>query len=411
MSDEWATVPAELRELSQWVVWKRVPKGGGKAKKVPIDARSGSAASPTSAETWCSFEEAVQGRLRFGVDGIGLVLTAADPYFVVDLDQCRDAGSGVLEPWAEALVQQLATYTEVSPSRTGLHLIGRGKLLPGRRRKGSIEMYDDNRYITVTGRVLDGAYRLVADRQVELEAVFLDHLARPNALKEAHREQATSLLDEEVIARARKAGNGALFQALWEGELGKEQSESEADARLAGILAFWCGPDPERVERLMSSSPRGSRHKWSTRAGYRRATIERAIAGNTAVYQAKRRTTDDVYWRTERLRLDALLHLLYEAGPSTLKQLGSLASATKGGRPYIVENRRSLERYMALATALGVVRVVGSQVTPGRHAKLYEATSKGLLAAGRNLPEAAPWYRFKDAYFAHPRRRPERDHT
>jgi putative DNA primase/helicase len=56
-------------------------------------------------------------------DGIGLVLTEDDPYAAGDLDHCRDPQSGEIQPWAQAIVNRLQSYTEISPSGTGLRIL------------------------------------------------------------------------------------------------------------------------------------------------------------------------------------------------------------------------------------------------------------------------------------------------
>ena len=52
---------------------------------------------------------------------------------------------------------------------------------------------------------------------------------------------------------------------------------SRADAALCSILAFYAGPDPERIERLFGMSRLGDREKWRDRSDYRTRTIAAAI--------------------------------------------------------------------------------------------------------------------------------------
>jgi len=84
--------------------------------------------------------------------------------------------------------------------------------------------------------------------------------------------------DDELLATARAAGNGAAFaHAFDSADLGKHKSDSEADAGLAAQLAFWCGPDPDRIERLMWQSQR-VRDKWTEHAEYLALTIMNVLA-------------------------------------------------------------------------------------------------------------------------------------
>jgi RecA-family ATPase len=153
-------IPDALKALQQWVLWRRELRGSSdKPTKVPYVASSASdrnqhrKASATDPETWRSFEDALDAVDRRLGEGVGFVFSCSDPYVGIDLDACRNPQTGGLEPWAEGLVVQatsLGLYVEISPSGTGLHLIGRGTWGKGRR-SGPIEVYDRERYFTVTG--------------------------------------------------------------------------------------------------------------------------------------------------------------------------------------------------------------------------------------------------------------------
>src|SRR5262249_17799387 len=119
-------IPACLRGLARWVVWRYVlevcPKTGeADWSKPPVNARSGGLASSTNPKTWSAFADALAAYRRGGLDGVGLVLhrdrEADGPGLVgIDLDHCRDRDTGVIAPWALAVIKELDSYTEVSPS-------------------------------------------------------------------------------------------------------------------------------------------------------------------------------------------------------------------------------------------------------------------------------------------------------
>jgi putative DNA primase/helicase len=153
-------IPLELRELEQWVLY-RLQARKGKATKVPYQvAHAGRRASTTDPDTWATFDAAIEAHERRGRgDGIGFVFTAGDPYVGIDLDACRDPITGEVHPAAARVVLRLAGgYVEVSPSGTGLHVIGRGTVGGGQRTSrtpwgGEFEMYDRGRYFAMTGEV------------------------------------------------------------------------------------------------------------------------------------------------------------------------------------------------------------------------------------------------------------------
>jgi putative DNA primase/helicase len=91
---------------------------------VPIDPRTGHEATSTDPETWTDFETAQAAVRRWRGDGAGFVFTRTDPFVGIDLDHVIE--NGRLTDWAKSIVHTLASYTEVSPSGTGLHIIVRG---------------------------------------------------------------------------------------------------------------------------------------------------------------------------------------------------------------------------------------------------------------------------------------------
>jgi primase-polymerase (primpol)-like protein len=150
-------IPEELRKLGRWVCWQNDTRGG-KLTKVPKDPKHPPRnAAVDDPMTWGTFEQAVKtynhGRMR----GIGLVLVAGDDLIVFDLDHCRDAETGVIEAWAMNIINTLSSYTEISPSGTGIHIFVRGSVPGKRRRKGQVEVYESGRYMTVTGWTLEGS--------------------------------------------------------------------------------------------------------------------------------------------------------------------------------------------------------------------------------------------------------------
>lgn len=144
-------IPEELRKRPQWIVWK-LERRGDKLTKVPYIAGGVGRASSTNSETWRTFEEAVQALQTGRYDGLGFVFSSGDPYAGIDLDSCRDPQTGRLKEWAAKIIATFDSYTEVSPSGTGVHIIVRGKA-PNKKR-GKVEAYSSERYFTITGQVL-----------------------------------------------------------------------------------------------------------------------------------------------------------------------------------------------------------------------------------------------------------------
>ena len=150
----------------QWVAWKAVPNPKKvKPDKIPVDVHNGHGASTTNSATWARFWDALnfyrdwhgrehshsyRGKILTGpVIGVGFVLTADDPFVGIDIDDCVDQGQ--IQPWAQEIIQLLDSYTEISPSGTGIRIFTQGDLPFDGRKSGKIEVYKQRRYLTVTG--------------------------------------------------------------------------------------------------------------------------------------------------------------------------------------------------------------------------------------------------------------------
>jgi len=294
-----AGIPDELGTRPQWVgwYWRHGPEREAKPwAKVPVNPTTGRHASSTDPATWGTMPAALAALRatpagspdavqRRGIAGVGYVFAADDPYVGVDLDGAIDPATGDLAPWAAEIVAALDTYTERSPSGTGLHLIARGTLPSGNKR-GTVEAYDHSRYFTVTGHALAG-HQTIRDRPTELAAFHARTFGpQPGAAGDptrsnGHRAGGGAVLsDPELIAKAMGAKNGAKFGRLYAGDAGGHPSASEADLALCSLVAFY-SQDPAQVDRIF----RGSglmRAKWDERhhgdgSTYGEATVRRAI--------------------------------------------------------------------------------------------------------------------------------------
>jgi putative DNA primase/helicase len=142
-------IPEELKVRPQWLVWHAV---GAKPDKVPYSARTGRKASSTDLLTWSMFEEAVEAYEKGTYAGLGFVFCSGDPYTGIDLDNCVDK-NGEIAAWALEIARYFDSYTEISATGTGLHIIVRGDV--PNRRKSAIEIYSSKRFFTMTGHIVE----------------------------------------------------------------------------------------------------------------------------------------------------------------------------------------------------------------------------------------------------------------
>lgn len=269
-------VPTEMKQRDQWVLW-RLQRRDGKLTKVPFMANR-KPADTTDPETWTSFQDALDAYKRFDryFKGIGYVFSPDDPYTGIDLDKCIEDDE--INDAATVIIEELNSYTERSQSKTGIHVIIKGKIPGDRRRTGSTEMYDSGRFFAMTGDRVSHTPHSIEDRQPELNAIYERTFNKPREPKPkvSTAYLGTVLDDQDILSIAMKAANGTKFATLFSGDwTSLHGSQSQADIALCNLLAFYT-KDAAQIDRLF----RGSglmRPKWD-REDYSRRTIEDALS-------------------------------------------------------------------------------------------------------------------------------------
>lgn len=260
-------VPTELQAVNSWCLWKLERKDGRQAK-IPYQV-SGRRASTVDPSTWSSLQTCYQTLRSGSYNGIGLILSPAVNLTFIDLDGCLIDGQP--NEFARSVLQLFPnTYTEISQSGAGLHILVRGAI-PRAIKKPEIELYHTGRYIACTFDGYNGSQDIQNGGQA-LQDLYQRYA--PKA-KRKRRAPAPVVLqdDETILDRALKSDSFAdLYHGNWRG---KYDSQSNADYALLCRLAFWTNRNPEQMERLFSSSGL-VREKWTERDDYRHRSIERA---------------------------------------------------------------------------------------------------------------------------------------
>lgn len=168
-------IPEQLKALNQWLLW-RYEVINGKDTKVPYQP-NGHKAQTTNPEHFNSFEAIVNAYQTGDYSGIGFVFTHNDDFTGIDLDDCRNAETGKIEGWALELIETAGSYTEISPSGTGVKIFvcGAAPGATGRKagyKTGSVEMYSFGRYFTLTGWHLENTPKDVADNQPAIIKIY-----------------------------------------------------------------------------------------------------------------------------------------------------------------------------------------------------------------------------------------------
>jgi primase-polymerase (primpol)-like protein len=289
----WDSIPAQLKALQQWVCW-RYEFRDGRWTKV-LYHPNGSRARSTDAATWVSFEQAQRAYAASqttdaAFDGVGFVLKEGGGIVGFDFDHCLKLVQGTIEITKRTIAEYVAildSYTETSPSGDGLRVLAFGELPSRDRKLGRVEMYSAGRFLTITGNHFADTPTTVHSRQEEIEAIHTHVFEEREAQREAAQAGAPkesspiAATDEQQLALARQSKGGAKFAALYDRGDWRNAgypSPSEAHLALCGMLRFWLGPDPDRIDAAFRNSALYG-PKWD-RNDYAARTIERALPGD-----------------------------------------------------------------------------------------------------------------------------------
>ena len=282
-------IPSDLKIFTQFVLWKSETRDGNPTK-IPYRPDTFNRAATDDPSTWNTFVKTKGRYISHSQEyaGIGFVFTATDSFTGIDIDDCLD-DEGELAGWAQPILDLfMPTYAEISPSGTGLKLwIEAAKddsIWNGRCRKKQLEIYDRDRFFTLTGNTYHGSIPSIANRQQELNQLyqlwFQSEPQQPTTTREDLQPEAklrTTLVepqDEDILKKA--VETDPKFHRLYiAGDISDYDSSSEADAGLCCKLAFWFQLNPQKIDIYFRQSAL-MRDKWN-RTTYRNKTIEFAI--------------------------------------------------------------------------------------------------------------------------------------
>lgn len=299
----------------QYILWKSVDADvpGVKPRKVPCDA-TGREMDPHLPANWMEHDQA--DALAASTEFLtGFVLTADDPYFLIDLDNCRDPVTGAYTDAAlNAHAVMQSCMFEVSHSGAGIHYLGTceaGLDEVYMNRADGIEFYQRKRFVAIgTNQQGDATVdmtdqlRTILKPRADLHAIDLP-------ADGAVPEYTGPTDDNELLMMAMQArgsiasqfGESASFADLWNGlpdvmakhyapdNTSDAFNRSGADAALLAQLAFWTGKDQKRMYRLWLASPLAKSRpdqKKLHRADYVNNSIQGASRLSQAVYSKPR---------------------------------------------------------------------------------------------------------------------------
>lgn len=292
------SIPVALKSRDQWILFE-VALVDGRLKKYPVTVRN-------RRKGWNLAENQSSFKITYRTftnnsdySGIGYVITGSDPFTCIDFDHVYNP---ITEEWNQQALEEirkLNSYTEFSPSRTGVHVFVKGKMKKAGRRKEQIdgtgrEMYSDLHYMTVTGNHVPGTPLEINEAQEIIDELYNKWFpekmeASPRRKTAANDFRALDIPEsltrnpnsplkglqptkDQVIELCKEApsGFGEKFNKLFNGDVSKYGSKSEADMALAGMIAFQTS-DYEIIKEIIHESALWD-NKWE-RDDYCQRTI------------------------------------------------------------------------------------------------------------------------------------------
>lgn len=284
--------PSRLKQYDHWLVTQ---------DKEPVTPPS----KWQHSENLLAFTDAQTEAHQIGGE-VAFCFTEDDPFIGFDLDDVKCNGEFTKE--ARTIVQRLDSYSEVSSSGTGLHVIAEGNHSDDRKHRGDLsegdhlEVYDESRYFVLTGDVYDG-HTSVESRPSVVRAVQDDHLPKDQTPASTGHQKPVSEQEfgggdvdatpeqvrrtiREYGASSRTSVDGDAILRLWDGsDAGYSGDTSRADMAFIKHLYFWCKGDEQLIDECFRASGR-MRPKWdeihySNRDTYGERLIYKVRQGST----------------------------------------------------------------------------------------------------------------------------------
>jgi putative DNA primase/helicase len=184
---------------------------------------------------------------------------------------------------ATQIINELNSYTELTPSGTGLRVILKGTLPANGRKRGNVEMYEKGRFLTITGQRIDGFPDTIEDRQAELNRVH-QHVFEKKAKKTREHRAPSGVRDK-------------LLRGDW--EAAGYSSQSEGDLALCNRLALEHDGDAGAVDAAFRKSGL-MRAKWddphyADGRTYGEETVRKAIEWSSTITTSTSADHDDLH--------------------------------------------------------------------------------------------------------------------
>lgn len=288
LENKYAKIPDVLKNEKRWIMYRLVHTND-RVDKQPFNAINNCLARSNDSNTWTTFNLAIRGCVKYNADGLGFMF--GNGFFGIDLDNHIDKETGKapmtdeeFAKLANEFIGSLNSYAEHSQSGRGIHIICKGSLPAGRRRKGNVEMYDSVRFFATTGNVYGDQTEIrdCTSSIVPLWQKYVDVPIVQQVTKYDIPSDYVPLSDYEVVNAIMHSKDTNLIN-LYNRSIQGPGDESRNDGALMASLAWWCNKNIEQMISIFSRSPYCNgkddfhKKKWFEREDYRMFQANNAV--------------------------------------------------------------------------------------------------------------------------------------
>ncbi|WP_281512249.1 phage/plasmid primase, P4 family [Mammaliicoccus vitulinus] len=342
LKKKYNNIPYELKNLKRWVCFKTEGIENDKISKRPYNPMTGKLAKVNDDLTWSTFDIALSGCVKYKCDGIGFIL--GHGIFGVDIDNHKlPNGEFVLsqedfERLKQDFLDTLSSYSEVSPSGKGVHIICKGKLPNCSKHKGCIELYGEGSFLAFTGNSLNDSPLWFREEEIKTlcdkyitENIYIPKFSNKQFSNPSYRQD-IKLSDDDVINLVMSSKNGETFYKYYhDGDISMDNNNPyNADMNFCKILVLYCGNDKAQIDRIFRNSAL-MRDKWDELENdktYGENIIDSAINENKDLYLSHINNIKPIFSEQDNYVLD-------EKEPKDLVINGCKMNLDEFGEPII----------------------------------------------------------------------------
>jgi putative DNA primase/helicase len=298
-------IPPELKEMKIWACWKSVPNSDkDKPDKMPMSYQINpitgleevKVASCNNPNTWMTFEDAVKlKKANRSIKGFQVALlhtpptTNEDRLIGVDMDKAFLPDGSINSEYLE-WIAKFNTYFELSPG-DGVRGFCFGHFPTyGGKHCGNIEIYQNGKWMTITGQKLSGSPAIINNSQETIEVFRSQYFKTFNEVDDSDLPVSNRIFTDEEIINILKTHSVTgikedFNQFFYRGQ--KTSDHSSDDLSLCNLMRYYT-QDIEQVDRIFRQSAL-MRDKWdevhfSNGDTYGEGTIKISLNTRSKVY-------------------------------------------------------------------------------------------------------------------------------